>query len=328
MEHLSADRDLSTQPLFRVMLAVDDGESERLDLTGLTLTGGECPTGTAKFDLTFVLIPYADRVEVRLEYRTSLFGRTTATRIGEHLRNLLAAALADPDRRLADLPLMGDAEARIVSGWSMSRPALDDTTPVHHLVDAVAAAAPDAPAITHQGRTVTYRETTDRAHRLAGLLGDRGVTAETPVGVCLPSCPDLMVAFLGVLGAGGMYVPLDPTLPTERLRLLITDAGVRVVLTDSRGASRLPGTDVPVVVLDRSDHRDLGWRRCGLPSRPRAPRTPFTRPARRAVRRASSSRTAPCATSPRRSVACWVSVGVTGWCSSTLPGSTCRSPRW
>ena len=253
VEHLAGDRDPSSHPLFGVMVAVDDGEAERLELAGLEVTGEERHTGTAKFDLTFVLTPHADRVDGRVEYRTPLFDRTSAVRLADHLRTLLAAALEEPDRMLGDLPLMTADEQRAVSGWSASRPPGQDTTPVHHLVDAVADATPDAPALSDEGTTLTYRETTERAHRLAGLLRARGVTAETPVAVCLPSCPDLVVAFLAVLGAGGMYVPLDPALPPERQRLLLADSGAALVLTDTAGASRLPATAAPVVVLDRGD---------------------------------------------------------------------------
>jgi len=253
VERLGADREPSSQPLFQVMLAVEDGEAERLELPGLTVRCEENHTGTAKFDLTFVLLPGPELIEGRVEYRTELFDRATIVRLIEHFRTMLEAALDDPARLLGDLPLLSAGEQQRLAGWSSTRPPSPDTRPVHALIEDVTDGTPDAPAIVCSDQTLTYRQLDDRANRLAGLLRAHGVGRERPVAVCLPSSPDLVAGLLGTLKAGGVYVPLDARLPVERLRALIDDAGVAVVLAHSETRSRLPAAGVTVVELDRED---------------------------------------------------------------------------
>ena len=254
VERLGADRELSAQPLFQVMLAVEDGEAERLDLADVTVRCAENHTGTAKFDLTFVLLPFEDRVDGRLEYRTQLFDRATIRRLADHLRRLLSGALADLDRPIADLPLLSvDEHAELRRAAGSDWPRVGGPRSLHALVEAVTDGAPDAPAVTDERCTVTYRQLDERANRIAAFLRDRGVGPESPVGVCLPSCPDLVAAFLGALKAGAMYVPLDPGLPAERLRYLVEDAGVDLVLCRAQTMARLPSLPVPVVALDGDD---------------------------------------------------------------------------
>jgi amino acid adenylation domain-containing protein len=249
VDRLRVARDPGSTPLARVMFAVESAWAERLRLPGVEVRAAEVHNGTATYDLTLTLVPGATGIAGRLEYRTSLFDHATAVRVAEHVRTLLTAALADPDRRIAELPMLGSAERRAIDFWSSTRLPVADERPVDELVAEV---APDRVAVVGPGRTVTYGELMGRANQLAALLCDRGVVAETPVGVCLPPGADQVAAFLGVLMAGGMYVPLAADLPAERVRVLVEDSGVAVVLAHTATAGTLPpGT--PVVSLDTTE---------------------------------------------------------------------------
>ncbi|MBI3688914.1 MAG: amino acid adenylation domain-containing protein [Actinobacteria bacterium] len=248
VDRFCPNRDPGTQPLFQVMLAVEDGAAERLELPGLTARGTEWHTGTAKFDLTLALLPAPDQVEVRLEYRTQLFDRDTAHRFVERLERLLAAGLADPDRRVADLPLAGPEELAALrrAGAAAEPPEADPRAFPQQVRDWVVR-TPDAPAVTLGCRTLSYRDLDRRARSVAAALLAAGAGAETLVGVHLRSSPDLVASFLGVLAAGAVYAPLDPTLPAERLRQVVADAGIGVVLGAPSSADLL--RDLPVRVL-------------------------------------------------------------------------------
>jgi amino acid adenylation domain-containing protein len=121
---------------------------------------------------------------------------------------------------------------------------------IHALVSRWSRTQPEAPAVATAEVTVGYGELDARADRLAGLLAGRGVGLETRVAVALPRGPDLVVAFLAVLKAGGTYVPLDPTYPQQRRAFVLKDADVALVVTDRAGAAAFEGHAVDVVTLD------------------------------------------------------------------------------
>ncbi|OLF07378.1 hypothetical protein BLA60_27835 [Actinophytocola xinjiangensis] len=237
VHRLRPDRDPGNTPLAQVMFAVESAWTRQLVLPGVTVTGREVATGTSVFDLTLTLVPGPDGIDGRLEYRTSLFDEATARRVAGHVRTLLTAALADPDRRVADLPLLAPGEP---AGRGAGR-AAPPFRPVADLVAEVAAGAPDRIAVVTDTERLTYGELMARADQLAALLLAGGAGRETPVGVCLPACADAVAAFLGVLRAGAVYVPIDPDLPEERIGLLIADAGVSTVLAHTATGTRLPG---------------------------------------------------------------------------------------
>ncbi|RSM43805.1 non-ribosomal peptide synthetase [Amycolatopsis balhimycina DSM 5908] len=245
VDDLRPERDPSRMPLAQVMFAVEEAWADRLRLPGVAVRTAERATGTATYDLTLLLTPRPGGIDGRLEYRTSLFDRGTAERIAGHVRTLLTAALAGPDRRVGELPLLSAPERREIDGWSTTKPPVEGP----RADELVAGVAAERIAVVAGDSRLTYGELTARANRIAALLRRHGVTAETPVGVCLPPCPDAVAAFLGVLAAGGMYVPLNAQLPADRIRYLVADSGAHVVLADETTAPLLPpGTDA--VLLD------------------------------------------------------------------------------
>ncbi|MFE9692971.1 amino acid adenylation domain-containing protein [Micromonospora sp. NPDC005806] len=252
VQELRPDRDRGRHPLAQVMFAVEDGWEERLTLPGLTvLASGETHTGTSMFDLTLTVIPREGRIDGRVEYRTRLFDESTARAFADQLDTLLTAALADPDTPVDRLPLLTPAAGReLVARWAATAPPPDDRLTLPDLVARRAAATPDAVAVAYLDGTLTYAELDDRATRLARTLRARGVHDESTVGVCLPTGPEWVVAFLAVLRAGAVYLPLDPQLPAARLAHLLADADVRLVVTATGADEALPGTDVPLLRLD------------------------------------------------------------------------------
>lgn len=249
VEELRPARSLSHQPLTQVMFALDDPDMAAMpSMPGLDVHCDENPSGTAKFDVTLTLTLEADRVAGRWEYRTQLFDRSTWARAADHLETLLAAALDDPDRQVSDLPLLtAPQRTQLVEQWRAGRTSFEGPL-LHQIIEAHADRTPDAPALEYRDQTLSYRELDVRANRLAHELHTAGIGPEVPVGICLPHSIDLVVAFLGVLKAGAVYLPLDPDLPAERLRSLIEDSGVGLVLVDANTAA-LADT-MPATVMD------------------------------------------------------------------------------
>ncbi|MGW1811458.1 amino acid adenylation domain-containing protein [Streptomyces sp. NPDC002078] len=175
------------------------------------------------------------QMPLTLLYDTGRYRAQDCLRLLGQLRGLLAGMAADPDRPLRELPLADEPEPRpLLDGPTPSR-ATEDTAPedLHTLVERQAGRAPDRVAVVWGERQLGYGALNARANRLARLLRRHGVGPETRVGLLLDRSPDLVVAVLAVLKAGGAYVPVDPDHPADRRALILADAGIRVLLSDT-----------------------------------------------------------------------------------------------
>ncbi|GMU11502.1 non-ribosomal peptide synthetase [Corallococcus caeni] len=252
VEELKPERDLSRPPLFQVMFTLQEAPSREARLPGdLRLSPVETGTDAAKFELSLSLADSADGLIAAVEYSPDLYDDSTAARMLGHLRVLLEAIVAEPGQRVSDLPLMPEAERQqVLVEWNRTGKDYARNTCVQHLFEAQAARTPDAEAVRFEGQVLTYAQVDARANQLARRLRGLGVGPEVRVGLCLERSTELVVGLLGILKAGGAYVPMDATYPAERLRYMLSDAGVRVLVTVERLASALPLADEQVVRLD------------------------------------------------------------------------------
>ncbi|MCG7202656.1 amino acid adenylation domain-containing protein [Streptomyces arenae] len=252
VDDLVVERDRSRSPLFQVLFnyfSQGDGGEVVDDDQAFLDAGGD--TLTTRFDLRLVLVEEGGALAGEFEYSTALFDASTVERMARHLVTLLAGVAVDADRSVGELPLLADDEAgRLV------RDADDTCAPVpsvggaHDLIVARAAATPDAVALVAGGRTLTYAGLLDRAGRLAHYLRDTGVGAESVVAVCLPRGPEMVVTLLAVWLAGGVYLPLDPEYPAERLGFVLVDSGASVLVGTEDLVDDLPVGRLRTVVLD------------------------------------------------------------------------------
>jgi amino acid adenylation domain-containing protein len=202
------------------------------------------------YPLTVVASP-GPELMLRLCYEYPRLDDATVTRMLNHFAALLEEMVARPEARLSELSILPDAERRqLLREWNDSAVEFPDDFCVHQLFEQQTARAPEAIAITSTEHQLTYAELNRRANRLARHLQRLGVAPESRVGVCLERTPEMVVAILAVLKAGGAFVPLDPSYPRERLAFMLDDAGVEVLLSHTSQAERLPDYDGRLVLLD------------------------------------------------------------------------------
>jgi non-ribosomal peptide synthetase component F len=144
-------------------------------------------------------------------YSTDLFDAATITRMLGHFQTLLEGIVANPEQRLADLPILSEAERhQLLVEWNTTQTDYPKSQCIHQLFEAQVEQTPDATALVFEDKHITYRELNIRSNKLAHYLQKQGVGAEVLVGLCVERSPEMVVGMLGILKAGGAYVPLDP----------------------------------------------------------------------------------------------------------------------
>ena len=204
-------------------------------VAGLALTSVEGRDAT-HYPLSLVAVP-AERLRLRLQYRSDLFERSTVEAIGRRLAALLEAVVADPSQPIGRIELLAPEERRqLLFEWNATAREVPQAT-LPALLEAQVERSPEAIALVFEESTLSYAELNAQANRLAHLLIGRGVGPEDLVALALPRSIEMVVALLGILKAGAAYLPLDPDYPAERLAFMLRDAQPACVLTTSRTAS-------------------------------------------------------------------------------------------
>ncbi|MGA2411929.1 MAG: amino acid adenylation domain-containing protein, partial [Candidatus Binataceae bacterium] len=214
VDELHLARDLSRNPLFQVMFVLQNARPEPLELPGLTLEPLEVDSGTAHFDLTLHLIDSGNELIATVAYNPDLFEAATASRMLRHYEMVLAAVCESPGLRLSELQLLTDAEEQqLLVDRNDNRASHPDELCIHQLFEMQAARAAQAIAVCFEDERLTYEQLNRRANQIAYHLRRLGVRPEVPVGICLRPSLDAIIGLLGILKAGGVYVPLDPGYP-------------------------------------------------------------------------------------------------------------------
>ncbi|MCX5150225.1 amino acid adenylation domain-containing protein [Streptomyces sp. NBC_00320] len=243
VEQLRPERDPSRNPLFQVMFDVQESAAGGPRVEGLDVEHFVLPWGSAKFDLTAAFLLYPDRFALNVEYASDLFDAATVTRFAGHVGRVLASVVADPEQAVGRLELLSAAEYEELAGAAGS-------TAAAPAAPFTVSGAADAVALLCGDESLTYGELDGLTGGLARALAAAGVRPGTPVGVCLRRGIASVAAMAAIWRAGGVYVPLDPRLPQERLRFMCAEAGVHSVFSDASTHALAAGLGPRTVSVD------------------------------------------------------------------------------
>ena len=232
VEALQPPRSSAYNPLFQVMCNVQRWAFQQSrTLAGMQVDYLVNDASATKFDLYLEVTDLDGRLGCCLTYSRDLFDEPRIARMAEHWQQLLVGLLDDPQQRLCELPMLGSAEQQVLAGQLHGEhaPGLDQT--LHGLFAAQAARTPHGVALTFAGQHLSYAELDQQANRLARALRERGVGPQVRVGLALERSAHMVVGLLAILKAGGAYVPLDPEYPLDRLRYMIEDSRIGLLLS-------------------------------------------------------------------------------------------------
>nr|QEO74515.1 AMP-dependent synthetase and ligase [uncultured bacterium] len=267
VEQLQPERDTSRSPLFQAAFALQKaprlgeanlplftlgGEGARMKVGSLSFESVRLTQRVAQFDLTLLMAEADGQLHGSLEYSTDLYDAATIERAVRHLEMLLEAIVANPTRRLSELPLLTEAErTQLLVEWNATGHSYPEAgRSLQELFEQQVERTPEAVAVVFEDEQVTYAALNRRANRLAHLLRAEGVVPDSVVGVLMERSIEMVVALLGILKAGGAYLPLDPDYPRERIGFMLDDAQPTVILTQQRLASFFTSEARRTILLD------------------------------------------------------------------------------
>ena len=204
-----------------------------------------------RFHLKISCVRTSDSFITEFQYDPNRFSPADIERLAEEYHTLLESVTTTPAITISEFEILGAAERqRLLIDFNATVLEFPKQHCIHHLFEAQVARTPENTAAVFEKRELTYRELNARANQLAHHLQSLGVGPEVPVALCVGRSLELLVGLLGILKAGGIYVPLDPEYPQERLSWILDDTKTPILLTQRRFEKNLPAHAIKTIYLD------------------------------------------------------------------------------
>jgi amino acid adenylation domain-containing protein len=251
VEAVQPERSLAHSPLFQVMFAWQNAPRGELDLVGLKTMGLEMASHrVARFDLTVSLWELDEQIAGGMEYATALYEKATIERYMGYWLRMLEGMAAGSGQIVDCLELLSEGERnQFLYEWNQTDAAYPQKC-VHELFEDQARRSAEAVAVEFEGQRLTYGELNRRANQLGHYLRRVGVGPEMRVGICMERGLEMVIGLLGILKAGGAYVALDPHYPAERLKFMVEDSSIAVLVAQSGLLEQSPGP-AQVIYVDQ-----------------------------------------------------------------------------
>jgi amino acid adenylation domain-containing protein/FkbH-like protein len=249
VQELDPGRNMNQAPLFQVIFALEKALTAP-QLPGLEVSVRELDTRTALHDISLFAMEVPQGLRLKLECKKEVFEPATIERMLTHMSTLLQEVAADPDRHVDALPILDEVERnQVTTGWNQFQD-FPATRCIHQLFEEQAHRTPQAAAVVFEEQKLSYAELNHRSNQLARYLKEMGVGPDVLVGLCVERSLDMVIGILGILKAGGGYLPLDPTYPKDRLGFMLSDAQPPIVLTQYELKELFPAYEGRVIALD------------------------------------------------------------------------------
>lgn len=258
VEDLAVQRDLSRNPLFDVMLALQNYEQGEFELKGLKIKEHRHDNRVSKFDIVLTAYETKGKIKFDLKYCTGIFHKNTMERFSRHFSEILREVSNDPDIRLCDVNMLSAPEKeQIMRDFNHTDFAFPADKTINGLFREQVERTPENTAVIYQDQRLTYRQLNARANRLARSLRENGAAADSIVAIICRRSIEMVVGIMGILKAGAAYLPIDPDYPAGRIKYILEDSSAAVVLLQSRDIHRAdPGKTVFYLDGDEAYSKD------------------------------------------------------------------------
>jgi amino acid adenylation domain-containing protein/thioester reductase-like protein len=232
VDKLRIKRDASRNPMFDVGFVTQNMGFPKIQIDDLFIKPRAFSNKVSRFDFTLEVIEDEDTILTSWEYRTSLFKRQTIERMSGHLRNILESVINKPDLKIRDINLLSkEEECQLLYDFNKSDAEWPNDKTVHQIFEKMVEQYPDNIAVVFENQQLTYRQLNERANQLARMLRNKGVKPDTIVGIMIEKCLDMIVGLVGIIKAGGCYLPIKPDFPTDRINFMLENSEAPILLT-------------------------------------------------------------------------------------------------
>ncbi|MFN7198349.1 MAG: amino acid adenylation domain-containing protein, partial [bacterium] len=273
VEQLKPVRSLSYNPIFQVMFAVENNDSEALNLPELKIEWIDSSYPFAKFDLSLLVLESDGQLNCTWEYATDLFATTTIQRMAEHWEVLLQQIVTNPQQTISTLSWLTKADQEKLELWNQTNTNYPQDKTLVDLFEEQVNKTPDNIALVFEEQSLTYQELNQKANQLAHFLHQNyQIKPDTLIGICIERSLDMAIALLAVLKAGAAYVPIDSNYPEERIKYILENSKISLLLTQSFINDKLSGFfsefSGQLINLDRLNFESFPCHNLALQSKP------------------------------------------------------------
>jgi len=260
VEQLQPSRSLSYHPLFQVMFVLQNNEETQLKLPNIDITALSSEYPIAKFDLTLNMEDQNGQLKCEWEYATDLFEAKTIERMAKHFEVLLTAIVANPAQSVSQLPMLTEAEIYQLQTWNNTATDYPTDKTIVDLFEQQVEKTPNNIAVVFENQQLTYQQLNEKANQLAHhiltLKHQAKISSSNPlIAIVVERSMEMVIGLLGILKAGGAYVPIDPSYPVARIRYMLDDCAVPLLLTQNHLKIQLSLAEsgLAVICLDEMD---------------------------------------------------------------------------
>ena len=253
VEAVDVQRDMSRNPLFDVMLVLQNNDSTDIQLRDSEAEGIKELSTAAKFDMTFNIEEVGEKFYVVFEYCTDLFKEETAEQIVKHFEEILKAVTSNAEQKIGDIEMVTETEKQLIlNDFNATETEYPRDKTVVELFEEQVKKTPDNIAVVFEDKKLTYAELNARANRLAHKLRDAGIKPDDFVAIIADRSVEMICGIYGIIKAGGAYVPIDPTYPVERIAFMLEDCSPKAVLKYTTESITITN-EIPLIDLSESE---------------------------------------------------------------------------
>ncbi|MEF2965786.1 amino acid adenylation domain-containing protein [Paenibacillus sp. M1] len=271
VDKLQVERDMSRNPIFDTLFQVQNMEKDKICVDGLEIKTFEINNHTAKFDMTMTAFESGEEILIGIEYKTALFRKETIERFGMHYLEIVKHIIQNPNSLIRHINMMTLYEKnQILNEFNNTEYKYENNKMLHEIFEEQVARIPDHKAVSFQFENMTYKELNERANYLAAVLRAKGVKRESVIGLMVERSFDMIIAVLAIWKAGGVYLPIDPNYPKNRIDYILNDSNVYFILTNSSNVDKILGNDKPteIILLDHELTRGCRIDNLGIINQP------------------------------------------------------------
>lgn len=259
VECLSIQRDLSRNPIFDTMFDLENMDFGSIRIEEVGTGGFEYHEQMAQFDVTVYVIENEKGIGIKINYYTDIFKKDTIERFGKHFINILKYVTENQQSTLNDIEMLTSEEKnQILNQFNDTAAEYNKNVTINELFEKQVKKTPEDIALIFEGNSMTYRELNEKSNQLAKLLRQKGVKADSIVGVMTERSSYMFIGIMAILKAGGAYMPISPDYPDERIKYMLEDSGTFVLLTQSKSDNeRIINADIKNITAINLDNQNL-----------------------------------------------------------------------